>query len=118
MLNATLAASRRPGFTLPQPFYTRAEIFQLEMERIFRRRWLFGGFSCQAPRPGDYFTFEMGADSLIVVRGDDLRLRALFNCCRHRGSRICSQEEGHCGKLVCPYHQWVYERDGRLAAAR
>jgi len=118
VLDATLAANRRPGFTLPQPFYTGDEIFQLEMERIFRRRWLFSGFSCQAPRPGDYFTFEIGADSLIVVRGDDLRLRALFNSCRHRGSRICSQEEGHCGKLVCPYHQWVYERDGRLAAAR
>jgi Rieske 2Fe-2S family protein len=118
MMYADLASQCRPGFSLPQPFYTADDIFRLDVERVFSRRWLFAGFSFQAPRPGDYFTFEVGDDSLIVVRSDDEQLRALFNTCRHRGSRLCNEEAGHCGKLVCPYHQWVYERDGRLASAR
>src|SRR5262249_30135220 len=72
----------------------------------------------KVPNPGDYFTFELDNDSLIVIRDDDGDVRALFNTCRHRGSRICVEMEGHAGKLVCPYHQWVYERDGKLAAAK
>jgi Rieske 2Fe-2S family protein len=109
---------RRPGFSLPQAYYVDDDIFRLDMERVFRRRWLFAGHTCQVRKPGDYFTFEVGTDSLIVIRGDDEQIRALFNTCRHRGSRLCAAGEGHAGKLVCPYHQWAYERDGRLAGAR
>src|SRR5262245_21050566 len=115
---SALLKTRQPGFSLPQAFYTDEELFQLELEQVFHRRWLFAGYTCQLPLPGDYFTFEIGRDSLIVIRDDDGEVRALFNTCRHRGSRICSQSTGHAGKLVCPYHQWVYERDGRLASAR
>jgi Rieske 2Fe-2S family protein len=113
-----LLPERRTGFSLPQAYYTDEAIFRLDRERVFQARWLFGGHTCQVRRPGDYFTFEVGSDLLIVIRGDDGQIRALFNTCRHRGSRICTQESGHAGKLVCPYHQWAYERDGRLAAAR
>lgn len=111
-------ATYRPGFSLPRPFYTDERIFRQDLDQVFARRWLFAGHTCQVPRPGDYFTFEVGNDSLIIVRGDDGRVRALFNTCRHRGSRICTEPDGQAAKLVCPYHQWVYERDGRLAAAR
>jgi Rieske 2Fe-2S family protein len=115
---ADLLARHQPGFSLPRAFYTDEDVFRLDMERVFRRCWLFAGFACQAATPGDYFTFAVGDDSLIILRGDDGRLRALFNICRHRGSRLCTSDAGHCGKIVCPYHQWVYERDGLLAAAR
>jgi Rieske 2Fe-2S family protein len=114
----TLLAECRPGFSLPQPFYVDERLYQRELERIFYGRWLFAGHSCQVTRPGDYFTFEIGRDSLVVIRGDDGVIRALFNTCRHRGSQICQPGAGHTAKLVCPYHQWVYERDGKLAAAR
>jgi Rieske 2Fe-2S family protein len=113
-----LIASRRPGFSMPQEFYTDPEIFALDMERVFRRQWLFAGHTCQLREPGDYFTMDVGADSLIIIRGDDGEVRALFNTCRHRGSRICTESHGHAGKLVCPYHQWVYDRAGRLTSAR
>jgi Rieske 2Fe-2S family protein len=113
-----LIASRQRGFSLPQPFYTDEELFQLDLERVFRRRWLFAGLTCQIRKPGDYFTFDVGTDSLVVIRGDDDSVCALFNTCRHRGSRICADSTGHVGKLVCPYHQWAYERDGRLTGAR
>jgi Rieske 2Fe-2S family protein len=115
---SSILAARKPGFSLPQEYYTADAIFHLDMERVFRRRWLFVGYTCQVPHPGDYFTFEIGNDSLIVIRDDAGEVRAHFNTCRHRGSRICAEPAGHVGKLVCPYHQWVYERDGRLAGAR
>jgi Rieske 2Fe-2S family protein len=113
-----LLKARQLGFSLPQAFYTDEEVFQLELQRVFRRRWLFAGYTCQVPNPGDYFTFEIGEDSLILIRDDDGEIHAHFNTCRHRGSRICAEPVGQAGKLICPYHQWVYERDGRLAAAR
>jgi Rieske 2Fe-2S family protein len=111
-------ARRRIGFGLSREFYVSDEVFQREMDAVFYRRWLFAGFTCQAPSPGDYFRFDAGEHSLLIMRGDDGALRALSNSCRHRGSRLRSDERGHCGKLVCPYHAWVYERDGRLARAR
>jgi Rieske 2Fe-2S family protein len=113
-----LIADRQVDFSLPQPFYTDPAIFRVEMERLFGRRWLFAGHTCQVRNPGDYFTFEVGGDSLIVIRSDDGAIRALFNTCRHRGSRLCAESSGHLGKIVCPYHQWVYERDGQLAGTR
>jgi Rieske 2Fe-2S family protein len=115
---SNLLAGRRPGFSLPQAFYTSEEVFRLDLARVFRPSWLFAGYTCQVPHPGDYFTFDLGGDSLIVIRDDDGEVRAHFNTCRHRGSRICTAPAGHVGKLVCPYHQWVYERDGRLVGAR
>ncbi|MBX9585396.1 MAG: aromatic ring-hydroxylating dioxygenase subunit alpha [Gemmataceae bacterium] len=110
-----LIRGRRPGFGLPRPFYTDEQVYRRDLERVFGRCWLFAGHTGQVRRPGDYFLFEVGGDSLIV-RGDDGRVRALFNTCRHRGSRLCTLAAGHVGKFVCPYHQWAYERDGRLAA--
>ena len=65
--------------------------------------------------PGDYFTFAVDNDSLIVIRDDDGEIHALWNVCRHRGTQICDEPQGRAGRLVCPYHQWTYGRDGSLA---
>jgi len=113
-----LIDARRPGWSLEQPFYTSAAVLRYDLDRVFRRYWLFGGFSLQLPRPGDYVTMEIDNESIVIIRGDDGQARALYNVCRHRGSHLCTEASGHVKKLVCPYHQWVYERDGRLAAAR
>jgi glycine betaine catabolism A len=113
-----LLTQRKPGFSLPQSFYTNEAVFQQDLERVFRRCWLFAGHACRIRQPGDYFTFEVGPDSLIISRADDGQVYGMFNTCRHRGSRICTASSGHVGKFVCPYHQWSYERDGRLAGAR
>jgi glycine betaine catabolism A len=113
-----LIQARRPGWSLQQPFYTSEEVLRHDLDRVFRRYWLFGGFSLQLPHPGDYITMEIDQESIVIIRGDDGQARALYNVCRHRGSHLCTEPSGHVKKLVCPYHQWVYERDGRLAAAR
>ena len=113
-----LYADYRPGRSLARPFYRDPAIFEVEIDRIFRQSWLFAGHGCQIPEAGDYFTFEAGGDSIIVIRTDDGDVSALFNTCRHRGTRICPDENGHAKRLVCPYHNWTYDKDGALVAAR
>jgi Rieske 2Fe-2S family protein len=109
---------RRRGRSLPQPFYTSEGIFAAELEAVFARDWLFACNGCEVPRPGDFLTLEVGHDSIVVLRDRDREIRAFFNTCRHRGSRICLTETGHAQRLVCPYHQWTYELNGRLFRAR
>ena len=109
-----LLDTRQPGHGLPRQFYHDELLYRAEMEAIWRRGWLFAGHSCQIPKPGDYFLYDVEGDSLIVVRGDDGQVHALYNVCRHRGSVICQAAEGSVKRFVCPYHQWTYDRSGRL----
>jgi len=111
-----LLAERKPGHALAREFQTDLGIYQLDVERIWRRGWLFAGHTCEVKNPGDYFTFDLDTDSIIVIRGDDGTIHALHNTCRHRGMRLCPTESGHFGRIVCPYHQWTYARDGELLA--
>jgi Rieske 2Fe-2S family protein len=111
-----LIAQHTKGFALQREFQTDPGIYQLDLERIWRRGWLFAGHTCEVRRPGDYFVFDIDTDSIIVIRGDDGRVNALHNTCRHRGMKVCSEGAGHLARLVCPYHQWSYARDGALVA--
>ena len=113
-----LLASRREGWTLPQPFFNDLEIYRADLDRIWRTGWLFAGHTCEIRCPGEYFLVEVDADSIIVIRGDDGAIHGLHNVCRHRGSLICDEPCGQVSKLVCPYHQWAYHLDGRLFAWR
>ena len=116
----TIAAlkGRRPGFTLPREFYVDPDVYQLDLDHIFYSQWLFVGHDCEMPKPGDYITLKVGDYPIIVVRDRQQKIRAFHNTCRHRGSRICSAEKGSAVRLVCPYHNWSYDLDGRLLFAR
>lgn len=103
---------------MPQAFYTDPALHEVDVNRIFYRQWIFAGHSCQINNPGDYFTVTIGKDPLILIRGDDGRIRALHNVCSHRGTLIRREDCGQIRRLVCPYHQWTYERDGKLASCR
>jgi Rieske 2Fe-2S family protein len=113
-----LVSSRQPGYSLPRDFYSSELVYRAELERIWRHGWLFAGHTCEIPNPGDYFTLAVDADSLIVIRDDDGQIHALWNVCRHRGTQICTESQGRAGRLVCPYHQWTYARDGALVSCR
>lgn len=113
-----LVAARRPGFTLPRGLYVDDDVYAAEMERIWRRGWLFVGHTCQLAAAGDYLTLTVDTDPILVLRGDDNQLRAFHNVCRHRGMVLCDKPAGHVGRIVCPYHQWTYARDGALASCR
>jgi len=115
---ATLLHRRRRGYSLERPFYTDPALYQIDLDLIWYRDWLFVGHDCEVPDAGSYLTVQIGEYPIIVLRDHDGRIRAFHNSCRHRGSRICTAEHGKSKRLVCPYHQWTYELDGRLLAAR
>ena len=109
-----LVAGHRPGGALERDFYAASEVFEADLARIFHRHWLFAGYAFQVAAPGDFFTYRVGGESIVVVRGRDGEIRAFHNVCRHRGSQICKTETGSAHRLVCPYHRWTYELDGSL----
>ena len=113
-----LLTGRDPNFSLEQKFYTDPEYHKLDLENIFYKDWLFVGHDCELPKTGSYMTVQIGAYPVVIVRDAQGGIRAFHNSCRHRGSRICAAEKGTAAKLVCPYHQWTYELDGRLLFAR
>ncbi|MFX1670985.1 aromatic ring-hydroxylating dioxygenase subunit alpha [Paraburkholderia sp. A2WS-5] len=110
----SLIESRVNGHSLPQPFYTDEAVFERDLELIWERQWLLAGVAAQIPKPGNWFTLEVGSSSIVVIRDRSKEIRAFYNTCRHRGSRICAGDKGSSGTLVCPYHQWTYGLDGKL----
>ncbi|MBI3263795.1 MAG: aromatic ring-hydroxylating dioxygenase subunit alpha [Acidobacteria bacterium] len=130
------------GFTLPGRHYTDPQLFQQEIERIFLSMWVHAGRCEEIPNPGRYVTREIGGESLIILNGgrgsgiggqeqnrdqgsgirdqeqNEGNIRAFFNVCRHRGTRLCTDPEGELQRVIkCPYHAWTYDLTGRLVAA-
>src|SRR4051812_30260556 len=104
--------------TLPRRFYADAEFYREELERFYFNRWICAGRADQIPNAGDYFVRVLGDESVIVTRDASGEIHALFNVCRHRGTRLCEQVEGRfAGRIQCPYHNWTYALDGALLAA-
>lgn len=114
---AGMLRSRDPAFSLPQPFYNDERLFQIDMQEIFQKEWLIAGMTCEIPKKGNFIGLQIGDNPIIVVRGANDQIHAFHNVCRHRGSRLCVSDKGKVAKLVCPYHQWTYELDGRLLFA-
>ncbi len=108
---ADAPAARR---ALPAWVYDHPEMTRLEVERILRPSWQIGAHVSSVPHPGDFVTFDLGADSIVVLRDKQRQLRAYHNVCRHRGARLLDGS-GRCpGTIVCPYHGWSYTYDGAL----
>lgn len=116
--------------TLPKDFYFSEEIYAQEKERIFCREWVCAGRDEQAPAAGDYLTLEVAGESVLVVRTQTGDLRAFYNVCRHRGSRLVLEDDPNpaaqtgCGShgrfasgIRCPYHAWTYSLEGNLRTA-
>jgi len=112
-----LVVAHRSGWTLAQPFYNDPQIFRRDFERIFLKQWVFAGHVSRVRNPGDYFLFNIGNESIIIIRGKEGEIHALYNVCRHRGSRVCLEPAGSARALACPYHAWTYGTDGRLLSA-
>ncbi|MDB5026672.1 MAG: hypothetical protein JWO66_361 [Candidatus Eremiobacteraeota bacterium] len=105
--------------TLEARWYNAPETYALERERVFARDWICVGRLEQLERPGDYVLADVAGESLIVTRGKDDRVRAFYNVCRHRGTRMCTEPSGRFGgSIQCPYHAWTYGLDGALLSAR
>jgi glycine betaine catabolism A len=111
-----LLRERRPGYSLPAPFYLSPEIFEADMEVIFGRHWIHVGVEPDVPEPGDVMVVDIGRTSVAILR-DDNQVRAFHNVCRHRGARLVHEEKSTVGNLVCRYHSWTYDLAGSLIHA-
>ncbi len=104
--------------TLPRQYYTAPEVYAEEQERIFGRRWLCVGRAGGLADAGDYVLRDAAGESILVVRGQDAAVRAFYNVCRHRGTRLCEETHGRLSETIqCPYHAWTYTLDGALIGA-
>lgn len=110
--------ARRQNYSLDRDLYCDDGVFQMDLEHVFYREWLFAIPSCEIPKTGNFATLQVGAYPVVITRAADGMIRAFHNVCRHRGQRLCAKETGSTPKLVCPYHQWTYDLDGKLVYAR
>jgi Rieske 2Fe-2S family protein len=101
---------------LPAHWYFDAGHYQREMQAIHQQQWICIGRETDWPATGSYLVVPMAGQNILVVRGADGQLNAFHNTCRHRGSILCEQPSGMLpqGRIVCPYHAWTYDLQGKL----
>jgi phenylpropionate dioxygenase-like ring-hydroxylating dioxygenase large terminal subunit len=107
-----VAATR--GSSFPGWLYSNPDFFAIERKRVLAPSWQVVCHQNDIPKPGDFQTFEFVGESIVVVRGRDNIPRAFSNVCLHRAARLLDGAAGHCGRVVCPYHAWTYDLEGRL----
>jgi choline monooxygenase len=100
--------------TIPAAWYVDERIARIERDQVFSNNWIAIGRTDQAASPGQFFTFDLDGEPLIVVRGADNELRAFFNVCRHHAAAVATSPCGVAQHLRCPYHGWTYGLDGSL----
>ncbi|MCF8503474.1 MAG: aromatic ring-hydroxylating dioxygenase subunit alpha [Caulobacter sp.] len=120
-MNAIRSSQIRPetvddSVGLPGWIYHDPDFFEAEKRAVFRQSWQIVCHLSDIPQSGDFHTLEFLGESIVVVRGDDQKVRAFHNVCRHRASRVVDGPAGNCGmRMTCPYHAWSYDLKGRLA---
>lgn len=100
---------------IPSKVYTDPDIYSWELERIFYgRHWCYVGLEAEVPEPGSFKRTSIGERSVIMIRNRQGEINVLENRCAHRAMRFCQEKFGKLKTLVCPYHQWNYNYDGKL----
>ena len=95
--------------------YVDSDLFELEMERIFERLWIYVGHESQVKQPGDYYLAQVGRQPMVMTRDHDGQIHILYNRCPHRGAQLCSARKGNAGRRIrCSYHAWMFNLDGTL----
>lgn len=105
-------------FTLPAKYYVDPAYFSEERERFFGKHWVCVGRSEDVEGVGAYVIRDVAGERVILTRSEDGEVRAFYNVCRHRGTRLCEKEAGKFnGRIQCPYHAWTYSLKGELVGA-
>ena len=122
-LPALLAQLRRhaelpfeQALSMPPRAYVSRAFHALEVERVFRREWHCVGRVDEVEKPGDYLAWQIAQEPVVVLRDERGELRAFSNLCRHRMATLL-EGSGNTRRIVCPYHAWTYDLEGRLVAA-
>ena len=102
------------AFTIPAPWYTNRDLYELELATVFSNSWHFAARRDQLEKPGSYVTTDIGNEPIVVVRGNDHVLRGFFNVCRHHAAAVMTDAAGTANQLRCPYHGWTYSLAGEL----
>ncbi|MBC7978305.1 MAG: aromatic ring-hydroxylating dioxygenase subunit alpha [Myxococcales bacterium] len=102
------------AWTIPAPWYVDGRIAELERRTVFSRTWQMVGRLDQLEKPGQYITTVLAGEPIVVVRGDDGKLRGFFNVCRHHAAAVMTAPCGKVDRLRCPYHGWTYDLAGQL----
>jgi benzoate/toluate 1,2-dioxygenase alpha subunit len=95
--------------------YIDPAIFELEMQRLFGRSWLYMGHESQVPHIGDFFSTYLGPEPAVMARHTDGKVYVLYNRCGHRGAQVVNEQSGNSKRFRCCYHGWVYHTNGDLA---
>jgi len=104
--------------TLPGPIFSDPEVYERELVRLFRRNWQCIGREDEIGSPGSFRTMEIAGSGVLVLRNKFGELKAFHNVCRHRGTRLVEAADGTgLKRLLCPYHAWSYDLDGRVIGA-
>lgn len=94
--------------------YTSDLIFNDEMDKIFRRGWVYVGHDSEIPNPGDYLARTIGLEAVVMVRTRNDVIRVFSNRCTHRGNKVCRVDKGNAKTFVCNYHGWTFSDEGKL----
>ncbi len=105
-----------PG--LSAAWYSDPAHYARELEAFWYGRWIAACREEEVPCPGDWRLARIGSQQVIVLRDAEGALKAFHNTCRHRGSILCTGEQGRFerSRIVCPYHAWTYDLSGSLVA--
>lgn len=96
--------------------YVDPLVFQLEIERIHHRSWLFAGHDSEVASPGEFVSRRLGLQPVVMARGNDGVVRIFANRCPHRGATVCGADRGESRYFRCPYHGWTFSNEGALVA--
>ncbi|WP_380180800.1 SRPBCC family protein [Kalamiella sp. sgz302252] len=108
---------RKAGYALGRELYCDEQVYRQDLKHIWHKEWIFACHTFELEKPGQFITLQIGDYPIVVVRGSDKIVRAFHNACRHRGSKVCQQEKGKSARLVCPYHKWTFDLNGKLLYA-
>jgi phenylpropionate dioxygenase-like ring-hydroxylating dioxygenase large terminal subunit len=99
---------------IPKDRYLDPDIANAELDRIFRRAWLYAVPADDVRQPGTWAVFDIGPESILISRTEDGELAANHNTCQHRGRRLMEEPRGRSAAFRCGYHAWTYRLDGGL----
>ena len=105
---------------LPAEYFTSPDVHEMEKEKVFGRYWVYAGHANCLDEPGEYFTRTIGDKQVIVTKDREGSVRAFYNVCAHRGSKMVDDapmtDPDSANRITCPYHLWTYELDGTLSS--
>ena len=116
-LNTILSTETEKAFTMPVEFYSSEEFLEIERQQLFSRKWICVGRTEEIPETGDYFSYKINDESIIIVRQSEKQIKALSNVCRHRAMPLI-EGTGKAKNFVCSYHAWTYDLNGQLLRAQ